>query len=165
MKHLKIISFALIALITVAASCKKNEYPEPGPNDFYFRCKIDGRLYIPNSCANCMVGKILRDTVYLMNGNSGFESVLIGINDGEIFGKKNYLLNDKIGRQGGYDNSSIVEDIYKTDSSHVGQLEITSLDKTKRIIQGTFYFKAYNNYRNDSVSVTDGKFRLKYTID
>lgn len=167
MKHLKALSFALIALITIAASCHKNEYPEPGPDDFYFRCKIDGRLYIPNSCANCSTPKLLGDTNLLLNGNAGFESILIAIinfkNEPLKIGL--YNLNNNSQRMGSYDNSSLVIDIYETNSTHLGLLNITTLDKTKRIIQGTFYFKAYNAYRNDSVNVTDGKFRLKYTTN
>lgn len=165
MKHLKIISFALIALITVAASCKKNEYPEPGPNDFYFQCKIDGRLYIPNSCANCITCTIYQDTIFIFGGNAGFETLGIGINDSTNIKVTKYQLNDVIGRRGDYKNSTVNNDRYFTDKTHVGELQITTIDKTKRIIQGIFYFKAYNAYRNDSVNITDGKFRLKYTID
>ena len=57
-----------------------------------------------------------------------------------------------------------MNDIYKTDSRHTGELQITTLDKTNKIIQGTFCFKAYKALRNDSVSVTDGTFRLHYII-
>ncbi len=64
-----------------------------------------------------------------------------------------------------YYNSTLVNDIFETDSAHVGFLKIDNLDKVQRIIKGTFYFKAYNSYRNDSVNVTDGKFRLKYTTN
>lgn len=74
-------------------------------------------------------------------------------------------MNDIIGRRGDYKNSTLTYDRYFTDSNHTGQLNITSLDKTKRIIQGTFYYKAYNEYRNDYVNVTDGKFRLKYKVN
>ncbi len=167
MKHLKALYFVLIALITIAASCHKNEYPEPGPDDFYFRCNIDGRTYIPNSCANCMSGKLLGDTTFLVNGNAGFESIAIGIIDitGSPIKISRYLLNQNPRFGADYKNSTILIDQYNTDSTHTGFLEITNLNKIDRIIQGTFYFKAYNSYRNDSVNVTDGKFRLKYTID
>ena len=167
MKRLKTISFALIALITISASCHKNEYPEPGSNDFYFRCKIDGRLYIPNSCANCITCAILGDTTFLLGGNAGYESILIGIINltNKPIETTIYKLNNNPRQKASYDNSTLVADIYETDSTKKGEIQILILDKTKRIIQGTFYFKAYNPYRNDSVSVTDGKFRLKYTID
>ncbi len=75
-----------------------------------------------------------------------------------------YTLNDNLQQNGSYDNSPQVNDIYKTDLLHTGQLHITTLDKTNKIIEGTFYFKAYNSYRNDSVSVSEGIFRLHYII-
>ena len=167
MKHLKALYFVLIALITIAASCHKNEYPEPGPDDFYFRCNIDGRLYIPNSCANCMSGKLLGDTTFLANGNAQYEALEFGIinKSGQDITVSLYILAENPRYSGSYKFSPIYNDAFKTDSNHKGVVTIASLDKTKRIIQGTFYFKAYNAYRNDSVNVTDGKFRLKYTID
>ncbi len=164
MKHLIIISCLTIFM---AASCNKNEYPEPGPNDFYFRCKIDGRLYIPNSCANCMSGKLLGDTTFLVNGNAGYEALGFGIinETAQPIIVSSYILDNNPRYKGSYKFSNVYNDIFKTDSDHKGVVIITSIDKANRIIQGTFYFKAYNTYRNDSVSVTDGKFRLKYTID
>ena len=164
MKTLLLILGALFFTFIFAA-CRKTT--PPGPDDFYFRCKIDGRLYIPNSCANCITCTILGDTTFLLGGNAGYESVTMGIIklDNNPITTTIYSLNNNLQQNGFYDNSTLVVDIFKTDILHTGQLQITALDKTKRIIQGTFYFKAYNAYRNDSVNVTDGKFRLKYTID
>ena len=78
MKHLKNFGLVIIALSTLAASCKKNP-SEPDPDSFYFQCKINGQLYIPNNCANCMSGTLLGDTTLLINGNAGYEAILIGI--------------------------------------------------------------------------------------
>ncbi len=163
MKHLKIFSLIVISLIATAASCKKNI--DPNSDDFYFSCKIDGRLYLPNSCANCTAPKLLGDTMLLINGNAGFETILLGITNKPEVIENTYLLNSNIVNGGTYKNSTLSNDRFDTDSLHIGQLQIISLNKTKRIIQGTFRFKAYNSYRNDSVSITDGRFRLKYTIE
>lgn len=165
MKHLKTLSFTLLALITISASCHKNEYPESGPNDSYFRCKIDGRLYIPNSCANCITCTIYKNSIFLLGGNAGYEALALGIIDKPEILKKSYYLYSNIANGGTYKNVTNTDDRYDTDSSHTGHLEITSLDKTNRIIKGIFYFKAYNSYRDDSVNITDGKFRLKYTTN
>jgi hypothetical protein len=149
--------------IFIFATCRKTTLP--GPNDFYFQCKIDGRTYVPNSCANCITCTIYKDTIFIFGGNAGFETVGVGINDNSGIKVYSYTLNNVIGRRGDYKNSTVTYDRYFTDSNRTGQLDIISLDKTNRIIQGTFYFKAYNAYRNDSVNVTDGKFRLKYTTN
>lgn len=84
---------------------------------------------------------------------------------GEPITSSKYILNQNPRFGGDYKNSTIHMDQYYTDSKHTDQLEIISLDKINRIIQGTFYFKAYNSYRNDFVSITDGEFPLNYTIN
>lgn len=110
---------------------------------------------------------LLGDTTLLINGNAGFESVAIGIINvtGKPIQVTTYTLNDNPRSGGDYKNSTVPIDIFNTDKNHTGQLQITTLDKTKRIIQGAFYFKAYNAYRDDSVYITGGKFRLNYTTN
>jgi len=49
-----------------------NDYP-------YFQCKINGKTYIPNGCANCTKAMLLGDTTLLINGNAGFESVALAL--------------------------------------------------------------------------------------
>jgi len=95
--------------------------------------------------------------------NRGFVSVIIGINDRDSSGPKQYVLKEVIGRHGGYDNSTKVADIFKTTSEHTGQLTIKSVDKRQKIVEGVFYFQAYNPVQDTLVHVTQGKFRLKYT--
>ena len=163
MKHLKLFALLLLATIFMVASCKKTT--DPSPDDFYFRCKINGQLYIPNSCANCLTCTVYKDTILLLGANQGYKVLTIGINDNLNIRVTTYILNEIIGRQGTYKNSTLTNDRYFTDAKHTGQLQITTLDKTNKILQGTFYFKAFNSYSNDSISVTDGDFRLHYTIN
>jgi hypothetical protein len=161
MKHLKIITLLIIAVTTISASCKKTK--DPGPNSFYFQCKINGQPYIPD-LGNGLTCELLADTTLLLGGNIGFQALTTGINDHSKIHEYTYTLNDSIGQQGTYKNSTMTNDRYFTDSIHTGQLTIILIDKTNKIIQGTFFFKAYNAYRDDSVSITDGKFRLHYII-
>ncbi|MEO5908234.1 MAG: DUF6252 family protein [Ginsengibacter sp.] len=144
----------------IFATCKKNPPPS---YDFYFTCKINGQTYIPG-LGNGLTCELLADTTLLLAGNLGYQAIGVGINDYMQIRVTTYILNGIIGRRGDYKNSTLTNDRYFTDSLHTGQLNITTLDKTNKIIQGTFYFKAYNAYRNDSVSVTEGKFRLHYII-
>ena len=156
----KLIFLPIIFFSLIFATCKKQ--PDTS-NDFYFQCKINGQIYIPG-LGNDLTFEILADTTLILGGNIGYQTLGIGINDNTKIKDTVYLLNQIIGRQGDYKNSTLVNDRYFTDSVHTGELHITTLDKTNKIIQGTFFFKAFNAYRNDSVSVTDGTFRLHYII-
>ncbi len=97
----------------------------------------------------------------------GFESILIGVIklDQVPIAVKAYALDQKPEQKGSYDNSPLVNDIYITDSVHTGELKIISIDKSSQIIEGIFSFQAYNPVQNKIVSVTEGKFRLKYTTN
>ena len=144
-------------------SCHKN----PENAQYYFKCKVDGQEYIPNGCANCLVAKLLGDTTLLINGNRGFEAVDIGIIklDRIPIIATNYILNDNPQQNGMYDNSPQVNDIFKSDATRTGLLNITVLDKSNKIISGIFYFQAYNPVQNKTVNITDGQFRLNYSIN
>ncbi len=148
-------------IILCATNCKK----ETPLGDFYFRCKLNGQDYIPNNCANCNQCDFLGDTTFFLGGNRGFEAIAVGYNDLNGIKEGSYLLAIFMNPKGGngiYKNSTLTDDIYKTDSFRSGKLEIKSMNKVNKIITGTFYFKAYNDYTKDEVNITQGKFRLKY---
>lgn len=142
----------------IFAKCRKDP-PLPA---FYFRCNVNGQEYLPNNCANCTQSDLLGDTVLILRGNRGFETLGIGIKEITGIKAQTYILNEKNGRRGDYKNGTLTNDRYFTDATRTGILEISLLDKTSKIIQGTFHFKAFNEFRNDSVNITDGKFRLRY---
>lgn len=152
----------LISTILLSTSCQKQKN---NTAQYYIRCKIDGQDYLPNNCANCMRGQLLGDTVFLINANAGFESVAIGVIklDKVPITTTTYVLNDNPQQNGIYDNSPQVNDIFKTDATKTGVLIISSLDKTNKVVAGTFSFQAYNAVQNKTVNITNGEFRLKYT--
>ncbi len=102
-----------------------------------------------------------------MRRNAGFETILIGIINasGIPIINKGYILNDNPRYGATYKNSTTTTDRFDTDAIRTGQLIITSIDKTNRIVIGTFYFQAYNPIQNKTVDVTDGIFRLRYTTN
>jgi hypothetical protein len=151
--------YLLTVTVLLAASCEKQNN---NPAQYYIRCKIDGQDYLPNNCANCMKGQLLNDTTFLLNANAGYESLGIGLFDGTGVSIKTYILDGKKA-SGDYDNSPLVNDIFKTDSLRTGQITISKLDKSNKIIEGSFYFQAYNPVQNKTVNVTNGEFRLKYS--
>ena len=142
------------------SKCKKED-PLP---EYYIKCKIDGIDYLPNNCANCMRSQLLGDTVFLMNANAEYQTVLIGVTNKPNFIEGNYILISPMSG-GAFKNSTITSDRYDTDSIRTGVLNIKTLDKIKKICEGTFYFQAFNRVRNKTVNITEGKFRLKYTIN
>lgn len=50
---------------------------------------------------------------------------------------------------------------YEIDKSSNYEINITKLDLEKNILSGTFFFKAINNM--DTISITDGRFDVKYS--
>ncbi len=152
----------LIILFFCFGHCRKN--PQPDPNSFYFQCKIDGQLYIPSNCANCMDAKLLGDTTILINGNNGFQSVFFwSINSsGQPIIVTTYTLNDNPRYSAQYKNSTTTTDKFSTDATRTGKLTISTLDKTNKIISGTFFFQGYNPVQNKTASITEGKFRINY---
>ncbi len=152
--------FFIIALIPcfLFSKCKKDEVlPE-----YYLRCKVNGLDFQPNGCTNCTQCSLMGDTTLILGGNRDYETLGTLIKDLTIIKVGNYPLSHLNGRMADYKNSTLPVDRFFTDSTHTGILYITLLDKTNKIIQGTFNFKAFNAYRNDSVTISDGKFRLKY---
>lgn len=155
-----ILLLSLFTLLT-AGSCKKERLPE-----YYFKCKLNGQEYVPDNCANCRTANVLGDTLLIVGANRYLES--IGIDVLEYPLKENvYTLRRRRSASAGtadYDNTiGNPSDIFHTDSLRTGQLTITTLDKTNKIVAGTFYFEAYNAVQNKTVKITDGFFRLKYT--
>lgn len=150
----------LAAGLFLQLKCRKNTEPQ----GYYFQCKLDGKLYIPDGfCSNCKVALLLNDTTLVLSGNRSIEIVLLGINDGQNVKEGEYVLNNVIGRRGSYKNSFTTDDRFFTDSLRTGQLIIKRLDKGKKEIEGIFSFKAFNPVQNKTVNVTEGKFKLKYT--
>lgn len=152
----------VLAFIFSSSHCRK----DPPSPEFYFRCNVDGNLYIPNNCANCRVGKLLGDTVFLINGNRDYETIAIGIIklDKIPITNTSYHLSQNPQQKAIYKNSTDPRDAFNTDSLRTGQIIITLLDKTKKIIEGSFSFQAYNPVQNKIVQISKGRFRLEYTI-
>ncbi len=147
---------SLLSLCSLCASCKKDP---PNPDEFYWKCTVDGQPYAPNNCTNCLVARTEADSVFGMNANNGYQSLGIGVlrNTGVIT-TGIYILGQTSQQGASFDIDPNVADIWRTDPNHTGVLNITRLDKVKKIVEASYEFKAYNAYRNDSVHVV-GSFR------
>ena len=51
---------------------------------------------------------------------------------------------------------------YVTNDTISGNLTITKLDLTNRIISGKFYFNGIDTASNETIKITDGRFDLHY---
>jgi hypothetical protein len=155
---------SILAIIAICNSCKKETTPE-----FYYSCNLNGTQFTYTTCGDCFQCNLLGDTTFIVNGksNNSYESVGIGIVDKNGMHTKAYELSySPISGGGGfYYNQPYVSNYYYTDTTNKGRLLITELDKAKRIVAGTFYFNAYCAKYDSTVYITEGKFRLKYTIN
>ena len=165
MKQITIYFFAITTFIASCSSCKKETIPE-----FYYHCKLNGIYYVPfSSSTSDLQCNIIGDTNLICGAYiGGGQSISIGI----ILTKPNYvstgssIINTKqgYGSSGLYRNQPYIENYYYADSNHLGLLEITELDKTNKVIAGTFHFDAYCAKYDSTVHITEGAFRLKYKI-
>ena len=158
MRNIYFIIFTSFVLFT---SCNKEHLPE-----FYFKCKVNGQEYVPDNCANCTTADLIGDTTFIIGGNKGMEAIAIGVKDLNKISVKMFLLNHlNLQNKGGgaiYKNTNSTMDQFKTDSIKTGQFHITTIDKTNKIVTGTFFFEAFNAVQNKSVNISEGKFRLRY---
>ena len=162
MKQITIYLLAITTIIASCSSCKKDTTPE-----FYYKCKLNGQDYTYYGCANCLQCNVLGDTVFILNASTDYQSVAVWHNDNNGIYAGNYQLSNSTNPGGGgfYHDQPYVSNLYYTDTINVGKLNITELDKTNRIVAGTFYFNAYCAKYDSTVPITEGRFRLKYTIN
>ena len=157
---MKSLLFILLTIVLLSSNCKKDHLPT-----FYFQCKVDGVLYQPDNCTNCNTKEMYGDSLLSLGANRGNEALGLAILKHSIsIGA--YSLGKAIIENKGtalYDNTiGNPSDIFRTDSIRTGVVNITELDRTNKIIVGTFSFDAYNIPQNKIVKVTEGKFRLNY---
>jgi hypothetical protein len=87
--------------------------PELNMPKYFIHYKIDGKNYLQANCKNCITGRLLGDTAFLLTSNTGIPTLKIGVSDGAGVVIKSYSLNRFIGSQGIYDNSPLEDDVLK----------------------------------------------------
>lgn len=157
--------FLTILLFTIVA-CKK-KYTET----YYFNCKINGQYFEPEKQGG--LGEypltailLYNDTDLRISADKGIQNVYIGIKDTLVVKTKEYLLsNNAMYYSRALYSSNLSGNHYETDSVYTGKTNITKLDKTNMTVEGTFSFTAYNPVLLDTVIITDGNFKLKYSLN
>ena len=164
MKYTTSLLLALYCLFYT--SCNKNKNTDTA----YFSCYINGQYFEPEKQKGLgeypITAKLLYDDTNLrISADKGIQSLSIGIFDTSKVKPKEYQLtrNAMFYSRALY-YPTVSGSHYETDSIFTGIATITMLDTKNMTVQGTFYFDAYNSTLNDTVHITNGKFKLKYTL-
>ena len=155
-----------IAVLITSASCKKtvNEVDILSVN-----CKIDGRTWTSYSddfklsAAKCRISKN-GEQVFITATNTRL-SEKIGIlisTPGKLIIEGKYDLNSQSFLSGTYYLFNVGQ--FVTGNGYQGEIEIISIDKIKSRITGKFHYSCYNEQTKKSVEITEGNFKLPYSI-
>jgi hypothetical protein len=177
MKHISLITILLL-IITSSSNCIKNgtykaQLPpatQEGKNTCGFL--VNGKVWLPRgdngfSNLNCIYDETFMGGAFNINGymyESGANnsiSFVVAIDSLQSSGL--YKLNVKGGGVGKYCNGVTLCCYHWTDTiqNHNAFLNITKLDKQKRIVSGTFEF-ALTTSGCDTVRITQGRFDMNY---
>lgn len=163
MKNVTII-LALVFTIILNFGCRDNS-PKPASLP-YFYCKIDGKEFNPKYETDFGYRSIdarleFNETSLLVSADGGDQSFGILVSDSLSVKTNSFILQLNSSMNSGFydDNTFDLFGYFITDSVNLGTATITKLDKTKKIVEGTFSFIAYNSTKNKFVHVTEGKFR------
>lgn len=161
MKKITLFSIGII-LLSISA-CKRKSV-----ENYYFNCKINGQYYEPDKQGGLgeypLTAKLQsNETILSIRASRSIQNIILGIYDTTIIKEQVYqFTKTPYTSQAIYDDNLGVDD-YRTDSTFTGFTTITLLDKQNMIVEGNFYFNAYSPVLNDTIQITDGKFRLNYS--
>lgn len=175
MKHTLKIQNAILLLsilFTSCTSCKKPIVGSSYKQGYYFYCKVNGQIFNPKYTTGLgtesIATKLLQnDSIFQINAiaDNDLERVGFALFPNEVITVKNYALLKNGHAPGvGFYDKDLGTDRYETDSTFMGSISFSIIDKSKQLAEGTFSFTAYNATTHDTAHVTDGKFSLFYKI-
>jgi hypothetical protein len=172
--------YIFLALVLMAASCKKEEEidllpPATQSGKNTFGCLVDGKAFLPKKKFNPHPAKGFKLEVIHNEGwfcqifglrdvSEGLFEVIMHTDSLLLEEGKTYSLASGIGEVTGsyvhYQRGSMYE--YMTDgAAHTGQLHVTRFNREARIISGTFWYDAVNS-EGVVVKIREGRFDFKY---
>jgi len=162
MKKITLFTIGMILLSIVA--CKK----EP-VETYYFNCKIDGQYFEPEKQGGLgeypITAKLLYDGIDLrIDVFKGIKNIFIAVRDSTKVKTQQYQLTNTPYKPTAIYDDNFDGNEYRTDSTSTGYINLFLLDEVSQVIEGSFNFNAYNSVLNDTIQITDGKFKLKYTL-
>lgn len=171
MNYNKIKYIVLIIIGLSFVACKKYNLFTTKEKGKYLHCKIDGVDYYPeqdpqwnsNKALECDVidsGRIFSFNSYNLDG----KKIKLGVWDSLKVKTNLYSLSDNksYSSSASYDDTPLGTDEYTTDSMHLGVINITKLDTSKKLVEGTFSYQCYNPISNKTANITDGEFSLYF---
>lgn len=177
MKHISILSLLFLLVITTGTNCKKSLFGEklpPATQEGKNTCGflVNGKVWTPrgdNGFANltCHYDETFMAGAFNINGyryeDGANNSISFVVASDSIQLPGLYKLNLKSTRVGEYRNGPTLCGYQWTDTipNHNAFLNITKLDRVKRIISGTFEF-ALTKSGCEAVRITQGRFDMKY---
>ncbi len=170
----KTIFLASLFLILFAA-CKKqkpqlqadNPYGLPNATQSgvnIFACRINGENWISKESSFDLGGSVINDTLAAKGTYHGIgvETIYVllkgNLQEGKLYNISNN--NSIIYTTTKLCNSNII-DFYNYLSNN-GQIKLTKLDRTNKIIAGSFFFNVIRQNCNDTLKITDGRFDIHY---
>ncbi len=162
-------SFAILLVLSVLCSCKKDsDNTDPGQN-VYVKAQIDGQSFSvggvpgPGSTTGGSAIFSKSENKLFIYGTGTTKLLAITVQD---FPKKTgtYALGDADQNSVGHytDNSNSQNPIpYVTQNGRTGSLVVTGFDG--KTITGTFSYTTYSNTQKKEVKVTNGEFKVTYT--
>ncbi len=165
------IFFGITCWLTFSG-CNKSGIPF-GANGAHFSCLIDGKAYAAKRDKGWFMDSPLKLrwvpgsnelTIDTYNSDSGETIYLYLLAKSEI-STQNYMLTDLTGvggaLYGGRPSSSAINSFH-TSPVHTGYMLINTINPKKRIIEGCFAFDAINDFNQEIVHVTKGKFSATF---
>lgn len=170
--NIAILSACFVFFVT--GCCKNDEEPQLPPitqiGADTFGCLVDGNIWLPRSIISFpsppKVFADLRRTdalrIYEFGAGQGHaSSFYFGINEDSLKEGRINIPVDEFNDIGLYFFSKKYEGaLFVWNKELQGELIITRLDTSTRILSGTFWFDAVNTH-NDTVKIRDGRFDLK----
>ncbi len=165
---MKYLTILLIALLSLASSCRKDDMPSDGHKNI-FRCKVNGVEWTPH-CISDFFGCSAVDCQYYKGSGT------ISIGAIRQFANKSIddgLIIYKYGTQLGINQLTYKSEIYLNYNNKKGcksyyldttvnrTIIVEQVDTFNYIIKGSFEFTGLNQC-GDTINVTDGFFDLEY---
>ena len=170
----------LVGVITLFtfSQCKKNKTeeqqlpPETTTGAMTFGCKVNGQIFVPKDgrgkpglyCQYVNLGAGIGGGWYLnIPATNWLPNPPIGVNietDSLLIvqGQTYQFKNAKGFARTFYDNGNV----YPKLDNDAGELKITKFDQTNRVLSGTFFFTGTNTTTGEKVSITEGRFDIRY---
>lgn len=175
--HLRL-SIVFFSLILLSSRCKKQNAepqlpPETTTGAMTFGCKVNARVLLPNggtlgpglSVEYQNLGQGIGGGWFLGVSGSDYQSnpksgITINTDSLLLIEGTVYPMREAKGfAYATYQNGLNFYYIYPNDT---GQLTITKHDQSQRILSGRFWFTATSVYDQTKVSITEGRFDVRY---